>query len=83
MDPTALVDVRLAKELITEGTVKLTLLGYVENLLNFTNDLYVNSQTGQPWEAPIESNNIAYDQLHDPARVDKPRIIKVGLSAKF
>jgi outer membrane receptor protein involved in Fe transport len=83
MDPTAVVDVRFAKELAASGSVRLTLLGYVENLFDTQNDLVVNTQTGQPWQAPLEGNQIAFDQLHDPSRVDNPRIIKIGLSAKF
>jgi outer membrane receptor protein involved in Fe transport len=82
MDPTATVNVRFSKDLSAQP-VKVTLLAYVENLFDATNDLIVNSQTGEPWEAPLESNEIAFDQIHDPSRVDVPRMIRVGLSAEF
>jgi outer membrane receptor protein involved in Fe transport len=82
MDPSATVDVRFSKILLAKPA-KVTLLTYIDNLFNFTNDLIVNSQTGQPWEAPIEGNEIAFDQVHDPSRVDKPRTVKVGINVEL
>ncbi|MFH1863164.1 MAG: TonB-dependent receptor [bacterium] len=82
MDPTATVNVRFSKRLAIKPT-QITLLAYVDNLLNFTNDLLVNTQTGEPWETPLEGNEITFDQVHDPSRVDKPRTIRIGLSAEF
>lgn len=79
MDPTMTVDVRGAKILL-RNPVKMTLLVYVDNIFDITNDLRVNSQTGEPWEAPLVGNDIAFDQLHDPSKVDVPRTIKVGLN---
>jgi outer membrane receptor protein involved in Fe transport len=82
MDPTATVDFRISKDLAA-SPIKVTLLAYVDNLFDLTNDLVVNSLTGEPWEEPLESNEIAFDQIHDPSRVDVPRMIRVGLSAQF
>ena len=82
MDPTAVVDLRFSK-VISRRPVRTTLLAYVDNLFDFTNDLIVNTQTGEPWETPLEGNEIEFDRVHDPSRVDQPRTIKVGLSAHF
>ncbi|RJP76699.1 MAG: TonB-dependent receptor [Candidatus Zixiibacteriota bacterium] len=82
MDPTATVDLRLSKRL-TSGPVSASLLAYVENLFNLTNDLVVNTSTGEPWEDPLEGNAVAYDQIHDPSRVDLPRTVRVGLGVEF
>ena len=78
MDPTATVDIRFSKTLAKEPA-QFTLLVYMDNLFDFTNDLRVNSRTGEPWESPVVSNEIAFDQLHDPSKVDQPRIVKVGV----
>lgn len=82
MDPTATVDLRFSK-VIVPRPMKLTLIAYIDNLFNFTNDLFVNTTTGEPWEAPLEGNEITFDRDHDPSNVDRPRIIKVGLLAEF
>ncbi|MFH1735935.1 MAG: TonB-dependent receptor [bacterium] len=82
MDPTATVDVRLSKTLLN-STVKVLLLATIENLFDFTNDLRVNSRTGEPWETTVPGDEIAFDLLHDPSKVDQPRIIQVGLSVKY
>ncbi len=82
MDPTATVDIRFTKPLVNTP-VKVMLLAYVENLFDLTNDLRVNSRTGEPWESPTASDAIALDQLYNPSKVDRPRIIKIGLQAKF
>lgn len=82
MDPTATVDLRFSK-VVAHNPVKVTLLAYVDNLFDWTNDLYVDTRTGEPWESPLASDQIAFDQLHDPARVDQPRIVKIGLSARL
>jgi len=82
MDPTASVDLRFSKDLAVKPA-RITLLAYVDNLFDLTNDLVVNTRTGEPWQEPLEGNAIAFDQIHDPSRVDKPRIIKVGLAAEF
>lgn len=82
MDPTATVDVRFSK-ILAHRPVKVSLLAYIDNLFNYTNDLVVDSRTGEPWESPVASDEVAYDQLHDPSRVDAPRTIKIGLSAQF
>jgi len=82
MDPTATVDVRLSKILYSK-TVKITFLGTVENLFDLTNDLRVDTRSGEPWESPVAADPIAYDMLHDPSKVDQPRIIKVGFSVNY
>lgn len=82
MDPSAVVDIRFSK-VLKRKPLKVTLLAYVDNLFDFTNDLRVNTQTGEPWETPLEGNEIAFDQVHDPSRVDNPRIVKVGISLDY
>jgi hypothetical protein len=82
MDPTATVDLRFSK-LLTQSPVRATLLAYAENLFDLTNDLVVNTQTGEPWEDPIEGNAVAFDQIHDPSRVDQPRLVRLGLAVQF
>jgi outer membrane receptor protein involved in Fe transport len=82
MDPSATVDIRFSKILWQKRT-KATLLVLMDNLFDFTNDLVVNTQTGEPWETPIEGNEITFDQIHDPSRVDSPRIIKAGIKVEL
>ena len=81
-DPTATVNIRFSK-IVVSAPVKVTLLAYIDNLFDFINDLRVNTETGEPWETPIEGNAIAFDQVHDPSRVGAPRIVRLGLSAEF
>ncbi len=82
MDGSATIDVRLSKVLMN-APAKVTLLINIDNLFDFTNDLRVNSQTGEPWEAPLVGNDIAFDQLHDPSKVDIPRMVRIGLKAEL
>lgn len=82
MDPTATVDLRFSKAL-TRRPVEVTLLAYVDNLFDLVNPLEVNSRTGEPWESPLEGNEFDFDFNHDPSKVDVPRTIKVGISARF
>lgn len=82
MDPTYTVDLRFSK-VLWKKPVKVTFLTYVDNVFDHVNDLFVNSQTGQPWDAPLVGNDIAYDQLHDPGKVDIPRAIKIGLNVEM
>ncbi|NQS96815.1 MAG: TonB-dependent receptor [candidate division Zixibacteria bacterium] len=82
MDPTMTVDVRFSKTILREP-VRVVLLAYIDNLFDFTNDLRVNSRTGEPWESPLIGNQIAFDQLHDPSRVDVPRMVKVGVKVEL
>ncbi len=82
MDPTATVDVRLSKLLVDEPT-RITFLATVENLFDFTNDLRVDTRTGEPWESPVASDEVSYDLLHDPSKVGMPRTVRIGLSIEY
>jgi len=82
MDASMTVDLRFSKILL-RNPAKITLLLYVDNLFDTINDLRVNTETGEPWDAPLVGNDIAFDQLHDPSKVDIPRTIKVGINAEL
>ncbi len=79
---TMTVDLRLSKRLRWSG-VDLTVYSTISNLFDRDNPLFVDSRTGEPWESTLVSNNIAFDQLHDPSRVGPPRMIKVGVEVSF
>jgi outer membrane receptor protein involved in Fe transport len=79
MDATFRVDMRASKTVLFKP-VKLTFFAAVENLFDRINPLEVDRSTGQPWSTLIlpqypETN----DRVHDPARVDVPRIVRAGL----
>jgi len=82
MDASMTVDLRLSK-ILMRAPAKITLLVYVDNLFDFINDLRVNSETGEPWDAPLVGNDIAFDQLYDPSKVDVPRMIKAGVNVEL
>jgi outer membrane receptor protein involved in Fe transport len=82
MDPSATVDLRFSK-VLTRAPMEVTFLADVDNLFDLVNPLRVNTRTGEPWESPLESNEIDFDYNHDPAKVDIPRMIKVGIQARF
>ena len=82
MDASMTVDLRLSK-ILMRTPAKITLLVYVDNLFDFINDLRVNSETGEPWDAPLVGNDIAFDQLYDPSKVDVPRMIKAGVNVEL
>ena len=83
MAPTISLDVRFAKVLYRQAAVKVTFLVYIDNIFDHVNGLVPNSQTGEPWEAPLVSNAYDYDANHNPSRVDIPRIIKAGLKIEM
>ena len=82
MDGTGTIDVRLSKTLM-KAPAKVMFLVYIDNLFNFTNDLRVNTQTGEPWDAPLVGHDIAFDQLNDPSKVDIPRMVRVGFKVEM
>ena len=73
------VNLRAAKLLI-DSPVKVTLFANVDNLFDRINPFYVDSRTGEPWTTTLVGNEVLYDQIHDPSRVDRPRTIRVGLT---
>lgn len=82
MEYTLQMDLRLAKTLMFEPA-KVILFMNADNLFDRVNPLFVNSRTGDPWESTLVSNDIAFDQNHNPANVDMPRIIRVGVSVEY
>jgi len=83
MDMTASVDIRFSKILYYNEPIKISMLVYVDNFFDFTNGLIPNTQTGEPWEAPLVSNEFEFDANHDPSMVDIPRVIKAGLKVEL
>ncbi|HEX04509.1 MAG TPA: hypothetical protein ENH10_05050 [Bacteroidetes bacterium] len=82
MDYTATVDLRLSKSFQRNRSGFIVFMS-VSNLFDRENPLFVDSRTGQPWESRLISNDIAFDQLHNPSRVAEPRTIKVGVEVSF
>ncbi len=79
MPATVTVNLRLAK-LLLDAPVKVTFFANVDNLFDRINPLMVDIRTGQPWETTLVGNEILYDQIHDPSRVDRPRTIRAGIT---
>ncbi|MFH0882958.1 MAG: TonB-dependent receptor [bacterium] len=73
------VNLRAAK-LLLDAPVKVSLFANIDNLFDRINPFYVDSRTGEPWETTLVGNEILYDQMHDPSRVDRPRTVRVGLT---
>ncbi len=82
MEFTATVDLRLSKR-FQYNAVQFTAYAIASNVFDRENPLYVDSRTGQPWESTLISNDIAFDQLHDPSKVAAPRTIKAGVEVSF
>jgi outer membrane receptor protein involved in Fe transport len=82
MDYTATMDLRLSKR-FQQSVFQFTVYTTIANVFDRENPLFVDSRTGQPWESTLISNDIAFDQLHDPSRVAEPRTIKAGVEVSF
>ncbi len=82
MDASFQVDLRIAREFHVEP-VSITAFVNIDNLFDTVNPLTVDATTGQPWETTRIGDDIQYDQIHNPARVDIPRMIRVGLSVEY
>ncbi len=82
MDYTARLDIRLSKTLMFRP-VRLSVFTNIDNLFDRINPLEVESRTGEPWETTLPGNDISFDQLHDPGKVDIPRIVRVGIALEY
>ena len=76
------VDVRLEKTILFEP-IRFSLFTTIDNLFDRVNPLVVDSRTGKPWETTLIGDEILFDQIHNPSRVDIPRIIRFGIHTEF
>jgi len=81
MAGTVRVDLRFSKTILYEPNLGLFLR--IDNLFDRVNPLVVDSRTGKPWQTTRIGNEITFDQIHDPSRVDIPRIVMAGVQVNF
>lgn len=84
MGSTFRVDLRAAKTILFRP-VRVSFFVTVENLFDRINPLEVDRTTGEPWSSTLilSESSTMNDRVHDPSRVDIPRIVRAGITLEM